>query len=310
MMAQLYDVDVRTINEHISHIFNDGELDQGATVRNFRIVQIEGSRNVSREVMHYNLQMIIAVGFKVNNEKAVQFRKWANSIVKDYTIQGWVMDEERLKKGGSILTKEYFEKQLEKIREIRMSERRFYQKITDIYATASDYDYEAITTKEFFSTVQNKLHYAAHGHTAAEVIYERADAEKPFMGLTSFSGSNPAKKDVTIAKNYLTEDELKILNNLVSGYFDFAEIQAMRHNVMHMNDYAEQLDRLLEAQGDPVLDGAGKISHKQAVDKAIDEYTKYQVKTLSPVERDYLRVIEEIDRSVSEEIRDKNKKGN
>jgi len=158
--------------------------------------------------------------------------------------------------------------------------------------------------------VQNKLHYAAHGHTAAEVINERADAEKPFMGLTSFSGSNPAKKDVTIAKNYLTEDELKILNILVSGYFDFAEIQAMRHNVMHMNDYAEQLDRLLEAQGDPVLDGAGKISHKQAVDKAIDEYRKYQVKTLSPVERDYLRVIEEIDRSVSEEIRDKNKKGN
>ncbi len=174
----------------------------------------------------------------------------------------------------------------------------------------SDLQSDSAESIAFFKMVQNKLHYAAHGHTAAEVIYERADAEKPFMGLTSFSGSNPAKKDVTIAKNYLTEDELKILNNLVSGYFDFAEIQAMRHNVMHMNDYAEQLDRLLEAQGDPVLDGAGKISHKQAVDKAIDEYRKYQVKTLSPVERDYLRVIEEIDRSVSEEIRDKNKKGN
>ena len=218
MMAQLYDVDVRTINEHISHIFNDGELDQESTIRNFRIVQMEGSRNVSRDVMHYNLQMIIAVGFKVNNERAVQFRRWANSIVKDYTIQGWVMDEERLKKGGSILTKEYFEKQLEKIREIRMSERMFYQKITDIYATALDYDPSAPATKRFFAAVQNKMHFSVHGQTAAELIYTRADASKENMGLTSWDGSPESKihkYDVSIAKNYLSENELQQLQRTI-----------------------------------------------------------------------------------------------
>ena len=185
IMAQLYDVDVRTINEHITNVYNDGELEQEETIRNFRIVQLEGNRNVLRDVKHYNLQMIIAVGFKVNKERAVQFWKWANSIVKDYTIQGWVMDEERLKKGGSILTKEYFEKQLEKIREIRMSERRFYQKITDIYATALDYDPTAPATKRFFAAVQNKMHFSVHGRTAAELIYTRADATKQNMGFTS-----------------------------------------------------------------------------------------------------------------------------
>ena len=197
MMAQLYDVDVRTINEHITHVFNDGELEPEATIRNFRIVQLEGTRNVSREVKHYNLQMIISVGFKVNNERAVQFRKWANTIVKDYTIQGWVMDEERLKKGGSILTKEYFEKQLEKIREIRMSERRFYQKVTDIYATALDYDPTAPATKRFFAAVQNKMHFSVHGQTAAELIYDRADASKQNMGLTSWDGSPEGKIHVS-----------------------------------------------------------------------------------------------------------------
>ena len=187
MMATLYDVDVRTINEHIKKIYSDSELEEDSTIRNFRIVQTEGSRQVSRDTKHYNLQMIIAVGFKVNNERAVQFRKWANGIVKDYTIKGWVMDDERLKNGGSILTTEYFDRLFEQIREIRLSERRFYQKITDIYATALDYDRTSKTTKQFFAKVQNKMHYAVHGHTAAELIYERADADKPHMGLATWS---------------------------------------------------------------------------------------------------------------------------
>ena len=207
MMAVLYDVSVPTVSEHIKKIYEDGELAEQATVRKFRTVQTEGARQVSRELTHYNLQMIISVGFKVNNERAVQFRKWANQIVKDYTIQGWVMDDERLKNGGTVLTKEYFEKQLEKIREIRLSERKFYQKITDIYATALDYDPSAAATKRFFSAVQNKLHYSVHGQTAAEVIYNRADAEKEHMGLTSWEGCPNSKihaYDVVVAKNYLT----------------------------------------------------------------------------------------------------------
>ena len=211
MMAELYNVDVRTINYHIGKVFEDSELEERSTIRKFRIVQSEGSRQISREVNHYNLQMIIAVGFKVNNERAVQFRKWANAIVKDYTIKGWVMDEERLKNGGTVLTEKYFEEQLEKIREIRLSERKFYQKITDIYATALDYDRTAKTTKDFFAKVQNKMHFAVHGHTAAEVIYYRADADQPHMGLTSWKEAplgKIMKSDVSIAKNYLTEDEL------------------------------------------------------------------------------------------------------
>ena len=279
-------------------------------VRKFRITTphgaIEGKTQI-HEVLCYNLDVIISVGYRVHSIVGTRFRQWATQRLHEYIVKGFTMDDKRLKGNGGGM---YWKELLDRIRDIRSSEKVLYRQVLDLYATSVDYDPKADESVRFFKIVQNKLHYAAHGHTAAEVIYERADAEKPFMGLTSFSGSNPAKKDVTIAKNYLTEDELKILNNLVSGYFDFAEIQAMRHNVMHMNDYAEQLDRLLEAQGDPVLDGAGKISHKQAVDKAIDEYRKYQVKTLSPVERDYLRVIEEIDRSVSEEIRDKNKKGN
>ncbi len=226
MMATLYDVGLPTINEHIKKIYSDNELLEEATIRNFRIVQNEGERQVSRDVKHYNLQMIIAVGFKVNNERAVQFRKWANSIVKDYTIQGWVMDDERLKNGGTVLTKEYFEKQLEKIREIRLSERKFYQKITDIYATALDYDPSAKATQRFFSAVQNKLHYSIHGQTAAEVIYNRADAQKENMGLTSWDGAPKGKihkYDVTVAKNYLSEDELYQLERIVSAYLDLAK---------------------------------------------------------------------------------------
>ena len=280
IMAQLYDVDVRTINEHISHIFNDGELDQESTIRNFRIVQMEGSRNVSRDVMHYNLQMIIAVGFKVNNERAVQFRRWANSIVKDYTIQGWVMDEERLKKGGSILTKEYFEKQLEKIREIRMSERMFYQKITDIYATALDYDPSAPATKRFFAAVQNKMHFSVHGKTAAELIYTRADASKENMGLTSWDGSPESKihkYDVSIAKNYLSENELQQLQRIVSAYLDMAEMQALRQIPMTMEDWEKRLNRFLSLMDREVLMDAGKVTAELAKAHAEAEFEKYRI---------------------------------
>ena len=242
MMSALYDVDVRTINEHIQKIYEDGELTEEATIRNFRIVQTEGSRQVSRQVKHYNLQMIIAVGFKVNNDRAVQFRKWANTIVKDYTIQGWAMDSDRLKNGGSVLTKEYFDHLLEQIREIRMSERKFYQKITDIYATALDYDKSAKTTRLFFSEVQNKLHWAIHRHTAAELIVERANAEKPHMGLTSweqYPNGKIQKYDVSIAKNYLSREELQALERIVTMYLDYAEYQAGRHIPMTMQDWSQ-----------------------------------------------------------------------
>ena len=249
MMSALYDVDVRTINEHIQKIYEDGELTEEATIRNFRIVQTEGSRQVSRQVKHYNLQMIIAVGFKVNNDRAVQFRKWANTIVKDYTIQGWAMDSDRLKNGGSVLTREYFDHLLEQIREIRMSERKFYQKITDIYATALDYDKSAKTTRLFFSEVQNKLHWAIHRHTAAELIVERANAEKPHMGLTSweqYPNGKIQKYDVSIAKNYLSREELQALERIVTMYLDYAEYQAGRHIPMTMQDWSQRLNRFLE----------------------------------------------------------------
>ena len=232
MMATLYDVGLPTINEHIKKIYADSELEESSTIRNFRIVQTEGSRQVTRDTKHYNLQMIIAVGFKVNNERAVQFRKWANGIVKDYTIKGWVMDDERLKNGGSVLTVEYFDRLLEQIREIRLSERRFYQKITDIYATALDYDRTAKTTKQFFAKVQNKMHYAVHGLTAAELIYERADADKPHMGLTTWAAAPEGKivkSDVSVAKNYLSEKEMSSLERIVSAYLDLAEDRAERH---------------------------------------------------------------------------------
>ena len=280
MMAELYGVDVRTINEHISKILSDGELPEDPTIRNFRIVQTEGSRQVSRDVLHYNLQMIIAVGFKVNNERAVQFRKWAGQIVKDYTIQGWVMDKERLKNFGTILTEDYFEKQLEAIREIRVSERRFYQKVTDIYSTALDYDPSAKITQDFFKKVQNKLHWAIHGHTAAELIVERADSKKEHMGLKTWAASPKGKimkSDVIVAKNYLDKEELSALELIVSGYLDFAEMQANRHIPMTMEDWAKHLDRILMATEHELLTNAGKISMEVAQAHAITEWEKYRV---------------------------------
>ena len=280
MMAQLYDVTVANINQHIKTIFADGELLPEVTIKKYLIVQNEGSRTVSRSVDHYNLQMIIAVGFKVNNERAVQFRRWANSIVKDYTIQGWVMDEERLKKGGSILTKEYFEKQLEKIREIRMSERMFYQKITDIYATALDYDPSAPATKRFFAAVQNKMHFSVHGQTAAELIYTRADASKENMGLTSWDGSPESKihkYDVSIAKNYLSENELQQLQRIVSAYLDMAEMQALRQIPMTMEDWEKRLNRFLSLMDREVLMDAGKVTAELAKAHAEAEFEKYRI---------------------------------
>ena len=280
MMATLYDVDVRTINEHIKKIYSDSELEEDSTIRNFRIVQTEGSRQVTRDTKHYNLQMIIAVGFKVNNERAVQFRKWANGIVKDYTIKGWVMDDERLKNGGSVLTVEYFDRLLEQIREIRLSERRFYQKITDIYATALDYDRTAKTTKQFFAKVQNKMHYAVHGHTAAELIYERADADKPHMGLTTWADAPEGKikkSDVTVAKNYLSQDEMKQLNRMVTAYLDFAENMTLRHIPLTMQDWEKRLNSFIEMFDYGILQDAGKVSAEIAKLHAETEFEKYRV---------------------------------
>ena len=280
LMAELYGVEVPTINEHIQKIYADHELEEEATIRNFRIVQTEGTRQVSREVKHYSLQMIIAVGFKVNNERAVQFRKWANAVVKDYTIQGWVMDSERLKKGGTILTKDYFEKQLEKVREIRLSERRFYQKVTDIYATSIDYDPTAAATQRFFAAVQNKLHYAVHQHTAAELIYERADAAKEHMGLTTWEGAPEGKihrYDVVVAKNYLSHDELQVLARIVNAYLDFAEMQAMRQIPMTMADWETRLNGFLTLWDREVLQDAGRITAELAKAKAETEFEKYRI---------------------------------
>lgn len=279
MMAVLYDVSLPTINEHIKRIYADGELTEEATIRKFRIVQEEGTRKVNRELTHYNLQMIIAVGFKVNNQRAVQFRKWAGQIVKDYTIQGWTMDAERLKK-GHMFTDEYFDRQLQQIREIRLSERKFYQKVTDLYATAFDYDKDAKTTRLFFKTVQNKMHFAVHRHTAAELIVERADATKEHMGLTTWENAPDGKilkADVTVAKNYLNEQEMNYLERIVSLYLDYAELQAERKIPMSMEDWAKRLDGFLEFNGNELLTGPGKISAEQAKLHAETEYEKYRV---------------------------------
>ena len=280
MLSVLYGVSISAINQHIKKIYEDKELEEKSTIKNFLIVQDEGKRKISRNVIHYNLQMIIAVGFKVDNERAIQFRKWANQIVKDFTIKGWVMDDERLKNDGSILTKKYFEEQLERIREIRMSERKFYQKITDIYATSIDYDKTAKATIRFFSSVQNKLHYAVSGNTAAEIIYNRADSQKENMGLTSWKGAPDSKihkYDVVIAKNYLSEKEIGQLERMVSAYLDLAEMQAMRHIPMTMEDWEERLNGFLTLWDHDVLKDNGKISAEMAKIHAETEFEKYRI---------------------------------
>ena len=277
MMATLYDVSVSAINQHLKNIFEDGELDKKAVIKKYLITASDGKQYNTN---HYNLQAIIAVGFKVNNDRAVQFRKWANGIVKDYTIQGWAIDSDRLKSGGSVLTREYFDHLLEQIREIRMSERRFYQKITDIYATALDYDKSAKTTRLFFAEVQNKLHWAIHRHTAAELIMERANAEKPHMGLTSweqYPDGKIQKYDVSIAKNYLSKEELQALERIVTMYLDYAEYQASRHIPMTMQDWSQRLNRFLEFNEHEILHDTSRVTHEIAKAFAESEFEKYRV---------------------------------
>lgn len=288
-MAELFQRDVSVISRHISNIFKEGELDEKS---NLQILQIANS---DKPVTLYSLDVIISVGYRVKSLRGTQFRIWANGILKDYLIKGFALDDERLKgnAGGN-----YWKELLDRIRDIRSSEKVLYRQVLDLYATSVDYDPHSEQSVRFFKIVQNKLHYAAHGHTAAEVIYERADANKPFMGLTSFSGDFPALKDIGIAKNYLKEDELKILNNLVSGYFDFAEIQAMRHNPMYMDDYIRQLDNILSSTGEKLLDGAGNVSHEKAMEKARAEYRKYQTQNLSPVEEAYLQTIKGVQKKI------------
>ena len=299
-MADLYDTTKQNISSHIKNIFDEEELSENSTVKEFLTVQKEGNRNVERKVKYYNLDMIISLGYRIKSKVATNFRKWATERLKEYMIKGFTMDDERLKGNGG---GNYWKELLARIKDIRSSEKVLYRQVLDLYATAIDYDPKDSKSIEFFKIVQNKLHYAAHGHTAPEVIYERADSDKPFMGLTTFKGDLPMMSDVIIAKNYLTEEELKILNNLVSGYFDFAEIQAIKHNPMHMDDYIKQLDVILSSTGEKLLKGKGTVSHNEAIKKAKDEYKKYQVKTLSPVEKEYLETL----KSISNKIEDKEK---
>ena len=297
-MAELFHTSRSNIVEHIGHIYEEGELDEVSTCRKFRQVRMEGNRQVSRELPFYNLDMIISLGYRVKSLIATQFRRWATERLKEYMIKGFTMDDERLKNlgGGN-----YWRELLERIRDIRSSEKVMYRQVLDLYATSVDYNPRSAESVAFFKMVQNKLHYAAHGHTAAEVIYERADADKPFMGLTTFSGDFPTAKDIGIAKNYLTEEELRVLNQMVSGYFDFAEVQAIRHRPMYMSDYVEQLDNILRATGEEVLTHAGKISHAQAMEKAKAEYKRYQAQTLSPVEEEYLKTIKQLGKAAKTE---------
>lgn len=295
MMATLYDVDVRTINYHIKKIFSDSELEENSVIRNFRITAADGK---NYDTKHYSLEMIIAVGFKVNSERAVQFRKWINVIAKEYTIKGWVMDDERLKR-GSYLTDKYFEEQLERIREIRASERKFYQKITDIYATAIDYDKNSATTKRFYATIQNKLHFAVHGHTAAELIYERANSEKDFMGLTTWQDAPHGKikkSDVTIAKNYLTEFEIGQLNRLVTAYLDYAENMTLRKIPLTMSDWEKRLNVFVEMFEYGVLNDAGTVSSEIAKLHAETEFEKYRIIQDRLYESDFDRFIAELEK--------------
>ena len=297
MMAALYDVSKQTISQHIKRIYSDGELTPEATVKKYLTVQTEGNRQINRKQDHYNLQMIIAVGFKVNNQRAVQFRKWAGQIVKDHTIQGWTMDVERLKK-GHMFTDEYFERQLQQIREIRLSERKFYQKVTDLYATAFDYDKDAKTTRLFFQTVQNKMHYAVHGNTAAEVIVARADHNKEHMGLTSWKNAPDGKivkTDVTIAKNYLAKEEITELNEIVTMYLDYATRQARRHIPMTMEDWKTKLDAFLRFNDADVLQDKGKVTAAIAKEFAESEFEKYRVIQDSLYQSDFDRLLNSVD---------------
>jgi hypothetical protein len=296
-LVELYKSSKANVSEHIAHIFEEGELDKESVVRKFRTTASDGK---NYNVLYYNLDMIISLGYRINSSTATKFRQWATQRLKEYIIKGFAIDDERLKGNGG---GNYWKELLDRIRDIRSSEKVLYRQVLDLYATSVDYNPKSDESIQFFKIVQNKLHYAAHGHTAAEVIYERADAEKPFMGLTSFAGELPALKDIGVAKNYLKEDELKILNNLVSGYFDLAEINAIEHKPMYMSDYVEQLDSVLSSGNRKLLAGPGNVSHDQAMKKAKDEYRKYQEITLSPVEEEYLKSIKGVEKEVKKQIR-------
>jgi hypothetical protein len=291
-LVDLYQSSKSNVSEHIKHIFEEGELDENSVVRKFRTTAADGK---NYDTAYYNLDLIISLGYRIKSHIATQFRIWATQRLKEYIIKGFTMDDERLKNvgGGG-----YWYELLNRIRDIRSSEKVLYRQVLDLYATSVDYDPKSAASIHFFKIVQNKLHYAAHGHTAAEVIFARADSDKSFMGLTTFSGTQPTQKDISIAKNYLTDRELKILNNLVSGYFDFAEIQAMKHKPMYMEDYINQLDKIWTSTDENILQNAGSVSHEQAVEKAFAEYRKYQTKTLSPVEQAYLEAIKNTEKKM------------
>lgn len=294
-LVELYQSSKSNISEHIKHIFEEGELDENSVVRNFRTTAADGK---DYNTKFYNLDMIISLGYRVKSMVATQFRRWATDLLKEYLKKGYALDDKRLKNlGGG----DYWKELLDRIRDIRSSEKVMYRQVLDLYATSADYNPKSSESIAFFKMVQNKFHYAVHGNTAAEVIYNRADSEKEFMGLTTFEGDFPTKKDIKVAKNYLSEKELKVLNNLVSAYFDLAEINAMEHKTMYMADYVEQLDKILSGTGKDVLEGAGSVSHKQALEKAEKEYKKYIQKNLSPVEKAYLETIKNLEKEAKAE---------
>ena len=296
-MAELFQRDKSTVSRHIKNVFQEGELDPSSVVANFATTAADGK---NYQVDYYNLDVIISVGYRVKSIRGTQFRIWTTARLKEYMIKGFTLDDERLKGNGGGA---YWKELLDRIRDIRSSEKVLYRQVLDLYATSVDYDPKSTESIAFFKIVQNKLHYAAHGHTAAEVIYDRADAEKPFMGLKTFAGESPVLKDISIAKNYLNEDELRVLNNLVSGYFDLAEINAIEHKPMYMSDYVEQLDAVLSSGGRKLLKDAGRVSHQQAIEKATNEYRKYQIQTLSPVEKAYLETIKLAGNAAKKKVR-------
>ncbi len=304
-LVELYQSSKANISEHIKNIFEEGELNHEATVRNFRTVQTEGNRQVERELAFYNLDMIISLGYRIKSHIATNFRIWATARLKEYLIKGFTIDSDRLKNlgGGN-----YWKELLDEIRDIRSSEKVLYRQVLDLYATAIDYDPQANESFKFFKIVQNKLHFAAHGHTAAEVIYLRIDSDKPFAGLTNFKGTQPTQAEAMTAKNFLELSELKVLNNLVSAYFDLAEINAIEQKPMKMADYIRELDNILKSTGRKLLGDSGKISHEQATEKATIEYRKYKAKNLSGVEKDYLEALKAVEKKVEKKVKEKTQK--
>ncbi|MCK0131594.1 virulence RhuM family protein [Flavobacteriaceae bacterium F08102] len=301
-LVELYQAAKSTVSEHIKNIYNDEELTPEATVRKIRTVQKEGNREVSRELDYYNLDMIIALGYRINSKIATRFRQWATSRLKEYIVKGFTMDDERLKNVGG---GNYWKELLDRIRDIRSSEKVMYRQVLDLYATATDYDPKSEESITFFKIVQNKLHYAAHGNTASEVVFLRVDSDKPFAGLTNFKGDQPTQAEAMIAKNFLEEKELKVLNNLVAAYFDLAELNAIEEREMRMADFVTELDNILASTGRKVLESAGNVSHAKAKKKATQEYKKYKAKTLSTVEKDYLKTLAELEKTAKKQSRKK-----